>query len=432
MSTFHEKEAGFNIPMDKIVIDRVNLVAAHYVEGDLKFVHIDEKKISGKFTVFLFMGQNITQDVKNEWIQISDNLKEIKRLGCRVFGVMAESHGRVRQTMKAGMPVQFPVISDYTGELRQAFGVGHSEASVRGGHEVSVEKDGQLKRFAKGFAILDKSMKMRYLSLDHESVPLDTKHLLTILCRIIEVKKNKDMDAEEDSVEAPSCPYKIQPENQGKLIWITGQGGTGKCTAAQQLSKTAGYVYYESECFWTCKNPYIPADAPELTMIQDQRNLVGEGLEERRRVHQKATESFRQVMLGEEYDIEDYEDYFELMCQDIKKERKRIGGDWVIAGLTGMLREERDFMRSCLGPELIFVVLIMEEEELRKRILNRHRGDPKLDEELLERIVAVNEMVDPAGDDEENALQVKVTHHMTREDLAKKILGMIQQLEKED
>ena len=28
-----------------------------------------------------------------------------------------------------------------------------------------------------------------------------------------------------DPIEAPSCHYKIQPENQGKLVWISGPPG---------------------------------------------------------------------------------------------------------------------------------------------------------------------------------------------------------------
>ena len=75
--------------------------------------------------------------------------------------------------MKKDFPVHFPVISDNTGELAEAFGVGHSEDLVG--------KSGQV-----GFAILDKTMKMRFLSLECQSVPIDTKHILTILDKIKE------------------------------------------------------------------------------------------------------------------------------------------------------------------------------------------------------------------------------------------------------
>ena len=48
-----------------------------------------------------------------------------------------------------------------------------------------------------------------------------------------------------DPVEAPPCHYKIQPKNQGTLLWITGAPGLGKSTTGDLLSKKANYVYYE-------------------------------------------------------------------------------------------------------------------------------------------------------------------------------------------
>ena len=108
-----------------------------------------------------------------------------------------------------------------------------------------------------------------------------------------------------------------------------------------------------------------------------------------------------------------------MMCEDIKKERNRIGGDWVVAQ-TIMNRELRDFIKSCLGPELVFVVLSMEEEELKKRILSRSPEDSNLNEEVFNRMMAVTKLSEPAGDDEENALEVMLTHDMTKEDVTNK------------
>ena len=35
----------------------------------------------------------------------------------------------------------------------------------------------------------------------------------------------------------------------------------------------------------------------------------------------------------------------------------------------------KDLFRSILGPELIFVILSMDKEEVRKRVLARHHGE---------------------------------------------------------
>ena len=43
-----------------------------------------------------------------------------------------------------------------------------------------------------------------------------------------------------------------------------------------------GYVYYEFDCWMRLKNPYLPLDVHNPTMMQDtQRNLSGEGKAER-------------------------------------------------------------------------------------------------------------------------------------------------------
>ena len=67
---------------------------------------------------------------------------------------------------------------------------------------------------------------------------------------------------------APSCPYKIQPENQGKLIWLSGPPGAGKSTSAQLLSRNADFVYYEADCVMQHANPYIPPNVENPSMAQ--------------------------------------------------------------------------------------------------------------------------------------------------------------------
>ena len=86
------------------------------------------------------------------------------------------------------------------------------------------------------------------------------------------------------------------------------------------------------------------------------------------------------------------------MCADILGERTRIGGDWVVAGIA-LNSASRDFIRYALqysegslfslpsrtqlGRELVFVVLSMAEEEVRARLLDRHRGHKQFAEVLL-------------------------------------------------
>ena len=53
-----------------------------------------------------------------------------------------------------------------------------------------------------------------------------------------------------DPVEAPLCPYKIQPEYQGKLLWLSGAPGLGKSTSGMLLGRNFGYVYSGMFSIW--------------------------------------------------------------------------------------------------------------------------------------------------------------------------------------
>ena len=128
-------------------------------------------------------------------------------------------------------------------------------------------------------------------------------------------------------------------------MWLTGPPGLGKSTTAQLLGKTAGYVYYEADCFGTCKNPYIPVDVPNPSMAQvNQKPLRGDGLEERRELCKSVNDTWMKLSDGEEYDIELLKDFYTGICADILRERKRIGGDCAIAAVT-LTRDLRNHIR---------------------------------------------------------------------------------------
>ena len=73
---------------------------------------------------------------------------------------------------------------------------------------------------------------------------------------------------EGDPVEAISCPYKLQPENLGKFLWISGPPGAGKSTSAQLLCRETGFVYYDADALMYHANPYIPADVENPSIAQ--------------------------------------------------------------------------------------------------------------------------------------------------------------------
>ena len=77
-------------------------------------------------------------------------------------------------------------------------------------------------------------------------------------------------------MEAPFHPYKEQPNDFGKFIWITGPSGLAKSKAAQLLARSAGYVYYEGDCF----SFDVYAAKPSKALVS-QKSLQGDGLNER-------------------------------------------------------------------------------------------------------------------------------------------------------
>ena len=149
-----------------------------------------------------------------------------------------------------------------------------------------------------------------------------------------------------DPIEAPPSPYNVEPERQGKLLWITGPPGLGKSTSAQLLSREHGYVYYEGDCFFGLRNPYIPADVKEASLAQrQQRKLVGEGAAERRAMADRASKQWKSRMVGEEWRAATLEEAYREMFKDVARERARLGGDWAVAFVLDT-RTIRDLARS--------------------------------------------------------------------------------------
>ena len=101
-----------------------------------------------------------------------------------------------------------------------------------------------------------------------------------------------------------------------------------------------------------------------------------------------------------------------------------MGGDWVVAQAVPT-RELREHIRKELGPDMIFVVLDMTREDQMKRILQRH-GENEEQSTVVDWLTKLYDLFEPATEDENNTLDVKVTNDMSREDVVQKILDMLQ------
>ena len=84
----------------------------------------------------------------------------------------------------------------------------------------------------------------------------------------------KELAEDRDHKDTPSCPYKIQPENQGRLVWLSGPPGAGKSTTGQLMSKEAEYVYLEADCTMNNLNPFVPPNVENPTIAAFQQKAL--------------------------------------------------------------------------------------------------------------------------------------------------------------
>ena len=234
------------------------------------------------------------------------------------------------------------------------------------------------------------------------------------------VKDVEEYKKSGDPIDAIPHPYKEQPNNQGKLLWISGAPGLGKSTSAFMMNKKANYVYYEADCFINHLNPFVPTDIQHENPMFSQNFLNGVP-QERIDVVSEGAFHYLAMSDGQKHDITKVSGFYFAMSDDIVKEKKRIGGNWAVAQAVPT-RALRDRIRERLGPDLIFVVLHMTKEDQKARLKARH-GD---DDSLSEFLSRWYDLYEPATVDEPNAIHVLVTSDMTKDDVAEKILRLVE------
>jgi len=229
-----------------------------------------------------------------------------------------------------------------------------------------------------------------------------------------------------DPVEAPSCHYKIQPENQGKLVWLSGPPGAGKSTTGQMMGKESGYVYYEADCTMQGLNPFVPLDSenPTLAAFRQKplKGITKEAIDDVRFVEKEM-----QKMTTGNFDDIDWskaKPFLKNMAKDILVQKNRIGGDFAVAHAV-MSREMRDHIRDVL-PDCIFITLAMTNETQKERIKERH-GDSDEAEMVLEVLTKIHSRYEGPGDGEKNTYNVDIGENMTRKDVLDKVLEVLKE-----
>ena len=113
---------------------------------------------------------------------------------------------------------------------------------------------------------------------------------------------------------------------------------------------------------------------------------------------------------------------YKVIAEDIIRQQKRLGGTFAVAQAVAR-RETRDYLRSLVGPDLVFIVLNLTLDCVKERLAERHGGTVSL-EEMAADLVPIYE---PAGSDEANTFNVTIEKGMDKGDVVKAVLETITQ-----
>ena len=251
----------------------------------------------------------------------------------------------------------------------------------------------------------------------------------------IDEKEFEVLKAETDPADNYPTTYIPCPENPGVLVWISGGTGTGKSTTALSMKEKFGYILYEGDAFVFGYNPYVGA-APKGGGRCGTRALSGVSQERKEACNRMLNEGYMNLMFGRKTDPSVWERGYDMMCDDIIGERKRLGGDWVVNQAV-YTRDARDIVRKKLGPNLKFVILEMDQELQIKRLAKRslsgvcHANELSghITEGALEKakkdVITRTGGLEKAQTDEPNTFALEITESMSLDDVVVKILAFV-------
>ena len=240
---------------------------------------------------------------------------------------------------------------------------------------------------------------------------------------LLDDKQLEALKEKREPLDFPVLPSYIipKPGQSGRILWFSGVPGAGKSTSAQLMARNHNYVYYELDCICSAVNPYIDISVDNPTMQQTKQKSLKIVSEDFVKMTEDWSECIQLITQGKIADIEEkFDSCVFSAANHIIQQRQRLGGDWAVA-FAIFTQKQREKLRQIIGPDLIFIVLGMTEECMRKRLMKRHQGQVQ----LVDAIVEVNKLYEDVGDDEQNAYRIIVDESMSREDVIDKTLEII-------
>ena len=202
----------------------------------------------------------------------------------------------------------------------------------------------------------------------------------------------------------------------GKFAFITGPPGSGKSTTGGIIAKDHDWVNYEGDGFTFGFNPYVFPNESQVDARSDKPALIGEGMLARGWAIVEFGDNQMKRFANITTDRSPTDRFYNLMSEDILKERKRVGGDWIVTYAVAK-RADRDVIRKVLGEDLIFVVLDISLDLVIERLEGRGQRE--------EEIAAYYNFYEPAQEDEPNTISFEIKRGVTREENAQAVFDLI-------
>ena len=111
------------------------------------------------------------------------------------------------------------------------------------------------------------------------------------------------------------------------------------------------------------------------------------------------------------------------MAKTVNIQRKRIGGDFVVAKAI-MSKEQREEIRQII-PDCIFINLTISKETQEKRILARH-GDGKAGKSFGKLLIEYHPYFEVPEEGEENTFNIDITEDMSPAEVLKMVLEVLE------
>jgi len=219
-----------------------------------------------------------------------------------------------------------------------------------------------------------------------------------------------------EPVSAPEVPYPLRPGELGNIVFISGPPGSGKSTIAGIIATTDNWIHYEGDGFYLGFNPYVFPNESQVDARSDKPALIGPGMAARAVALGQFIKNIQQLDHNMTTDRTPMDNYYRLMAEDIKSERKRVGGNWIISFAIEK-RLDRDIFREVIGKDLTFVVLHISKELQIERLKGRGEGEDDLAKNY--------EKYERAEPDEPNTYEFTMEKGKTREENAEGVKDLI-------